>query len=162
MYKSAFYARRIGFVSKLSTFNQIANFQSRSFFNMQAIELYGTGQTPNPIKVAIFLEELGIPFKPIPVDIQKGAHKQEPFVALNPNGRLPAIHDPNTGVTLFESGAIIEYLVDTYDKEKKLQYETPQEKYITKSWLHFQMSGQGPYFGQVYYFKALHWEVCVS
>jgi glutathione S-transferase len=60
----------------------------------------------------------------------------------------------NKGITLFESGAIIEYLVETYDKENKLQpYTTAQEKYLSKSWLHFQMSGQGPYFGKFEYTK---------
>jgi glutathione S-transferase len=73
--------------------------------------------------------------------------KNEPYLSLNPNGQLPALEDPNTGIKIFESGAIFEYLIDTYDATKKLQYETPKEKYLTKSWLHFQMSGQGPYFG---------------
>lgn len=70
--------------------------------------------------------------------------KKEPYEKINPNGRVPAIEDPNTGMTVWESGAIIEYLVDTYDKSNKLSYgdKTP-EKYQCKSWLHFQMSGQG-------------------
>lgn len=62
------------------------------------ITLYGHGPTPNPIKVAIILEELGVPYKVIDgVEI-----KAEPFISLNPNGRLPAIEDPNTGFNLFE------------------------------------------------------------
>jgi glutathione S-transferase len=69
---------------------------------MQPIKLYGSGQTPNPIKVAIVLAELGIPFEVTEVSIRDGAIKKEPFISLNPNGRLPAIEDPNTGVTLFE------------------------------------------------------------
>jgi glutathione S-transferase len=69
---------------------------------MQPLILHGKGATPNPIKVAIVLEELKIPFTVHSVDISKGEHKQEPFISLNPNGRLPAIEDPNTGVTLFE------------------------------------------------------------
>jgi glutathione S-transferase len=69
---------------------------------MEPIILHGSGATPNPIKVAIVLEELKLPFTINEVNIQKGEHKQEPFVSLNPNGRLPAIEDPNTGVKLFE------------------------------------------------------------
>jgi len=124
---------------------------------MEPIILYEAGQTPNPIKVAIVLEELGLPFNVVPVSMKDGI-KKEPYISINPNGRLPSIEDPNTGVKLFESGAIIEYLVDTYDKDKKFQYSTPQEKWITKSWLYFQMSGQGPYFGQIPFFTLFHHE----
>ena len=69
--------------------------------------------------------------------------KKPPFEALNPNGRVPAIEDPNTGMTLWESGAIIEYLLETYDKDNKLSYTKAPEKFEQKCWLHFQMSGQG-------------------
>jgi glutathione S-transferase len=69
--------------------------------------------------------------------------KKDPFESINPNGRVPAIEDPNTGMKLWESGAIIEYLLETYDKENKLSYTKSPEKFETKCWLHFQMSGQG-------------------
>lgn len=59
-----------------------------------------------------------------------------------------AIVDPNTGLTLWESGAIIQYLEDIYDTEKKLTYDSMNDKYSLNQWLHFQVSGQGPYFGQ--------------
>ena len=65
---------------------------------------------------------------------------------------MPAFVDPNTGIKLWESGAIIEYLLDVYDEEKRLSYETWPEKYEQNCWKHFQMSGQGPYFGQVTWF----------
>jgi glutathione S-transferase len=91
------------------------------------------------------LEELNVPYEHKFLDLSK--IKSEPYESINPNGRVPAIEDPNTGVKIFESGAILEYLVETYDKEKKLSYESAQQKWSTKSWLHFQMSGQGPYFG---------------
>jgi glutathione S-transferase len=56
--------------------------------------------------------------------------------------------DPNTNLTLLESGAIIQYLEEVYDKEKKLTYDTLNERQLLNQFLHFQMSGQGPYFGQ--------------
>lgn len=61
---------------------------------------------------------------------------------------IPAIDDPNTEIKLWESGAIIEYLIETYDKENKLSFRSAPEKYLTSQWLFFQVSGQGPYFGQ--------------
>lgn len=110
------------------------------------VTLYSHAGGPNPWKVAIILEELGIPYETKFEDMS--TLKKEPFVKVNPNGRVPAIEDPNTGVTLWESGAIVEYLVQEYDKSEKLHYKTSPEKYITQQWLHFQMSGQGPYYGQ--------------
>jgi glutathione S-transferase len=96
---------------------------------------------------------------------------------MNPNGRVPAIQDPNTGITLWESGAIVEYLIDTYDKEQKLSINAFPEKYHLKQFLHFQVSliivklyeawlsdftsqssGQGPYYGQLAWFKVSHTE----
>lgn len=68
--------------------------------------------------------------------------KKEHFTTVNPNGRLPAITDPNTGITLWESGAIIEYLVETYDTENRLSYTSFPEKFHLKQFLAFQMSGQ--------------------
>ena len=67
------------------------------------------------------------------------------YEKVNPNGRVPAIEDPNTGITLWESGAIIEYLIEKYDTSKSLTYDTEPEKYHLKQWLYFQTSGQGPY-----------------
>jgi len=124
--------------------------------SLKPLVLYGHGPTPNPVKVAIILEELGLPFTVKGVAIAD--LKKEPFTLVNPNGRCPALEDPNTGITLWESGAIIEYLVETYDQDKKFQYTTPQEKWITKTWLHFQTSGQGPYFGQLAWFTFFHHE----
>ena len=63
---------------------------------------------------------------------------------------------PSTSLTRDKSGAIVEYLIETYDKECKLTYESPKEKFLLKSWLHFQMSGQGPYFGQSVWFQRYH------
>ncbi|KAF2093327.1 glutathione S-transferase [Rhizodiscina lignyota] len=100
----------------------------------QPIKLYVHVFGPNPWKVAIILEELGVRYDTISMDYAD--LKKEPFESLNPNCRVPAIEDPNTGIVLFESGAIVEYLVEI--------------------WLHFQMSGQGPYFGQSIHFQRFH------
>ncbi len=84
--------------------------------------------------------------------------KKAPFERINVNGRVPAIEDPNTDITLWESGAIIEYLQETYDKDNTFNYTSSPEKYLVKQWLHFQMSGQGPYFGQAAWFQRFHAE----
>lgn len=74
--------------------------------------------------------------------------KKEPFEAINPNGRVPAIEDPNTGATVWESGAIIEYLLETYDGAHTLSYTDTTDRIESRCWFHLQLSGQGPYFGQ--------------
>ena len=76
------------------------------------------------------------------------ALKEKPFTNLNPNGRAPAIEDPNTGLTIWESGAIVEYLIEQYDKDKKLHYDTLKERNLQRQYVAYQISGQGPYFGQ--------------
>ncbi|CAG8961591.1 hypothetical protein HYFRA_00006125 [Hymenoscyphus fraxineus] len=113
---------------------------------------------PNPWKVVLILEELSIPYEIVAFKFDDV--KRKPFITLNPNGRAPAIEDPNIGpdgLVLWESGAIIQYLVEQYDTEKKLTYET-FEKYKVNQWLMFQMSGQGPYYGQLGWFNVLHQE----
>lgn len=124
--------------------------------SLKPLILWGDGGI-NPTKVAVILFELKLPFnteKVLLADIKKPE-----YTAINPNGRLPALRDPNTGITLWESGAIIEYLIERYDTEHKLSFErdTP-EYYQTKQWLHFQMSGQGPYYGQASWFKMFEKE----
>lgn len=97
----------------------------------------------------ITLEELGIPYKRVEVEDLKS----EAFVKLNPNGRTPVITDPNNdNFTLWESGAIIEYLVETYDTLGSLTLEDRKDKWLLQQYLHFQMSGQGPYYGQAVWF----------
>ena len=97
--------------------------------------MYGKGG-PNLPKVAIILDELNIPkeIDPVPFsDVKKPA-----YLAINPNGRLPAIYDPNTDLTLWESGAIVEYLVDKYDPEHKLSFPAgSSDAYHAKQWLFF-------------------------
>ncbi|KXH51339.1 URE2 protein [Colletotrichum nymphaeae SA-01] len=118
------------------------------------IVLYGHSYTPNPSKVVMILEELKVPYEHIIIDL--AVVKEEPYLSINPNGRLPAIKDPNTGITLWESGAIVEYLVETYDDAGALSLASREDKFLLKQWLHFQVSGQGPYFGQLGWFKLFH------
>lgn len=132
---------------------------------MQPIEIYnGTGASgPNPWKVIFVLEELELPYTITWIPYKD--IKSEPYISLNPNGRLPAMIDSNTAVTLFESGAIMEYLVETYDTDHKVSYDenTPLgDRWLLRSWLHFQMSGQGPMFGQKMWFTNFHPEVDLS
>jgi len=64
--------------------------------------------------------------------------KKEPYDSINPNDRVPAIEDPNTGITLWESGAIIEYLVETYDKQHNISFAPgSKEYYEAKQWLYY-------------------------
>ncbi|KAI0191308.1 glutathione S-transferase [Astrocystis sublimbata] len=122
--------------------------------NLKPIKAYGAAG-PNPPKVISILEELGLPYEVQAVAITDV--KKPEYTAINPNGRLPAIYDPNTDLTLWESGAILEYLVETYDKEGKISFpKGSKESFITKQWLFFQATGQGPYFGQAVWFTRYH------
>ncbi|KAH6633858.1 glutathione S-transferase [Chaetomium sp. MPI-SDFR-AT-0129] len=124
--------------------------------DMKPIQLWGR-KGPNPPKVTMILEELGLPYEHVPIEFKDV--KQPEYLAINPNGRLPAIHDPNSGLTLWESGAIIEYLTERYDTDRKLSFEPgTTDAYHTKQWLYFQTTGQGPYFGQATWFKMYHHE----
>ncbi|KAJ8119597.1 hypothetical protein ONZ43_g3487 [Nemania bipapillata] len=110
---------------------------------------------PNPPKVIMILEELGLPYE---ISSTQFADVKGPaYLAVNPNGRLPAIYDPNTNLTLWESGAIVEYLIETYDKENKLSFpQGSNESFLTKQWLFYQTTGQGPYYGQAVWFTRYH------
>ncbi|KAI1821880.1 glutathione S-transferase [Xylaria intraflava] len=124
--------------------------------SLKPITVWGFLAGPNPLKVLMILEELGVPHehKLIPTEELKG----EAFLKINPNGRAPAIEDPNTGLTLWESGAIVEYLIEQYDKDCKFSYDTFTEKYLIKQWIAYQISGQGPYYGQGVWFSLIHQE----
>lgn len=122
----------------------------------QPITLWGKSG-PNPLKVEILLRELGTPYNVNPIPFSD--IKKPEYLAVNPNGRLPSIEDPNTGLTLWESGAIIEYLIEQYDKEHQLSFVPGSpEFYHAKQWLYFQTTGQGPYYGQLTWFKKFHLE----
>ncbi len=114
-----------------------------------------TWPTPNGHKVHIALEELGLPYKVIPVNIGAGDQFKPEFLALTPNHRIPAIVDPDgpggKRIELFESGAILIYLAE---KTGRLMPTDPLEHYTCLQWLMFQMGGVGPMFGQYNHFAA--------
>jgi GST-like protein len=116
------------------------------------LQLYSL-PTPNGVKVSIMLEEIALPYEVHLVDFNKDDQKTTEFLSLNPNGKIPAIIDPNgpdvKPLGLFESGAILQYLAE---KTGQLLPTDPARRYQTIQWLHFQMGGIGPMFGQVGYF----------
>jgi glutathione S-transferase len=124
---------------------------------MRPIVLYSHHAGPNPKKVIMVLEELKVPYEVKLLEFPE--MKQAAYEKINPNGLVPAIEDPNTGITLWESGAIIEYLVTKYDEKREISFPPNSlESYHAIQWLHFQASGQGPYFGQAVWFKIHHKE----
>ena len=109
--------------------------------------------TPNGVKVSIALEELGLPYEAHTVNISKNESWTPEFLSLNPNGKIPAILDPNgpggKSLALFESGAILLYLAETAGK---LLPSDPILRYEAIQWVFFQMAAIGPMFGQVGFF----------
>ena len=123
---------------------------------IKPIQVYGQAG-PNPRKVAIILQELSLPHETIQIPVEDV--KKPAFLAINPNGRIPAIHDPNTDLTLWESGAIVEYLIERYDTHHRLSFAPgTSDSYHAKQWFFFQATGQGPYYGQASWFKKYHHE----
>ncbi|WP_116091906.1 glutathione S-transferase N-terminal domain-containing protein [Sphingomonas crusticola] len=116
------------------------------------IQLY-SAPTPNGVKVSIALEEMEIAYEPHFVDIMQNESWTPEFLSLNPNGKIPAIVDPDgpggAPLGLFESGAILQYLAE---KSGRLLPADPARRYETLQWVYFQMGGVGPIFGQVGYF----------
>jgi GST-like protein len=116
------------------------------------IQLYSF-PTPNGVKVSIALEELGLPYEAHAVNIGKNESWTPEFLSLNPNGKIPAMIDPDgpggKPIGLFESGAILLYLTD---KTGKLIPADPVLRYETIQWVFFQNAFVGPMFGQVGYF----------
>jgi len=114
---------------------------------------------PNGWKVAFVLEELGLTYESKYLDFQAGEHKASEHTQYNPNGRIPSLVDHhNNDFAIWESNAIILYLVEKYDKEHKLTVTDEKEKFTLLQWLFFQASGQGPYYGQAFWFARLHQE----
>ena len=119
----------------------------------ELLQLYSLN-TPNGVKVSIFLEETGLAYEPHYVSFDTNDQLSPEFLTLNPNNKIPAIIDPNgpdgKPLALFESGAILIYLAD---KTGQLMPTNPSERYQTIQWLMFQMGGIGPMFGQVGFFN---------
>ena len=116
------------------------------------IDLYTWG-TPNGKKISVALEELGLAYRVIPVDITRNAQFAPDFLQINPNNKIPAIvdHDGPDGqpLALFESGAILIYLAE---KSGKLLPREGAARYTVLQWLMFQMGGFGPMLGQAHHF----------
>jgi len=116
------------------------------------LQLYSL-PTPNGVKISIMLEETGLPYEVHLVDILKNESWTPEFLSLNPNGKIPAIIDPNgpdgAPMALIESGAILIYLAD---KTGKLLPAAPALRYETIQWVFFQNAAIGPMFGQMGYF----------
>ena len=116
------------------------------------LQLYSSA-TPNGVKVSIMLEEAGLPYEAHYVDIGKDESWTPEFLSLNPNGKIPAIIDPDgpggMPMKLFESGAILHYLAE---KTGKLLPADPARRWETVQWVYFQMAAVGPIFGQVGFF----------
>ena len=117
------------------------------------LQLYSL-PTPNGVKVSIMLEETGLPYEAHLVDFGKDEQKTPEFLSLNPNGKIPAIIDPDgpggKPLPLWESGAILGYLAGKTDKMIPLD---PARMIETMQWVHFQASFVGPMFGQVGFFN---------
>lgn len=115
------------------------------------IQLYSF-PTPNGVKVAIALEELGLPYEAHRVSIADGDQKTDEFLALNPNSKIPAMIDPDgpngEPLALFESGAILSWLAE---KTGRLG-GTGARRWEVQAWLHWQIGGVGPFFGQMGHF----------
>jgi GST-like protein len=117
------------------------------------IEVYSWA-TPNGHKVHIMLEECGLPYRVIPVDIGRGDQFQSDFLKISPNNKIPAIVDPDgpdgQPMSLFESGAILLYLAG---KTGRFLPESTRGKYEVLQWLMFQMGSVGPMLGQAHHFR---------
>ncbi len=112
------------------------------------LKFYFNG-SPNPTKIALFLEEAGVPFQPMPVDTRKGEQFKPEFLAINPNGKVPVIIDGDA--TVFDSNAILLYLAEKTGKF--LPPNTPAARGQLLSWLMFVATGVGPFTGQAVHFK---------
>ena len=105
--------------------------------------------SPNPAKVALFLEEAGLPYELVPVDTRKGEQHAAAFTAINPNAKTPALVDGDA--TVFDSNAILLYLAEKTGRF--LPENTPAQRAQMHSWLMFVATGIGPYSGQCVHFK---------
>ncbi|WGV25030.1 glutathione S-transferase family protein [Halotia branconii] len=119
------------------------------------IDLY-TFTTPNGRKASIMLEEVELPYNVHKIDITKQEQFSPEYIAINPNSKIPAIADQETGITIFESGAILIYLAE---KTGKLLPTAQKKRFQVLEWLMFQIGGVGPMFGQLNHFKKFASEI---
>ncbi len=112
------------------------------------IDFY-TWSTPNGRKVSIMLEETGLPYTTHPIDISKDEQFAPDFLKIAPNNRIPAIVDNDNGLSLFESGAILQYLAQ---KTGQFWPAEGEAHWRVTEWLMWQMGGLGPMLGQVHHF----------
>jgi GSH-dependent disulfide-bond oxidoreductase len=103
--------------------------------------------SPNPMKVALCLEELGLPYEPVPVDVRRGEQFAPAYAAINPNGKVPAIEDG--GTTVFDSNAILLHLCESAGRF----LPEPAARGEMLSWLMFVATGIGPFSGQCVHFR---------
>ncbi len=136
-------------MNDLSSFPIAAKYPAK---HPERLQLYSF-PTPNGVKASIALEETGLPYEAHLVDILKNETWTPDFLALNPNGKIPAIIDPDgpggKPLGLFESGAILAYIAE---KTGKLMPADPAGRYETLQWVFFQVGGVGPMFGQLGFF----------
>jgi len=121
---------------------------------MPSLDLY-YWTTPNGHKITIFLEEIGLPYNLHPININTGDQFTPEFLAISPNNRIPALvdtlpHDSDEPLSLFESGAILEYLAD---KTGEFLPKSGAARYNVLQWLYWQMGGLGPMAGQNHHFS---------
>lgn len=107
--------------------------------------------SPNGLKIAIMLEECGLAYEIVPVDIANGEQFRQLYLALNPNNKIPTIVDRDTGISVFESGAILVYLAE---KSRKFLPMAPERRIEVLSWLFWQAAGLGPMAGQAHHFRS--------
>jgi GST-like protein len=112
------------------------------------IQLYTWG-TPNGRKISIMLEEVSLPYQVTPVDITSGEQFQPSFLEISPNNKIPAMVDDQTGISLFESAAILLYLAE---KTGRMIPDSGPDRWRVIQWLLWQTSGQGPMLGQAHHF----------
>jgi GSH-dependent disulfide-bond oxidoreductase len=112
------------------------------------LKFYFNG-SPNPTKVALFLEEAALPYEAMPIDTRKGDQFKPEFLAINPNGKVPVIDD--AGTIVFDSNAILLYLAEKTGKF--LPANTAKDRGPLLSWLMFVATGVGPFAGQAVHFK---------
>lgn len=112
--------------------------------------------TQNGWKLPILFEEMGVPYDWALVDFETGAQRSPEFLAINPNGRIPALIDRARGVTVAESGAILEYAATRFDSPLLPGPDEDLQLHLqVKQWLYWQVSGLGPAMGQAMYFQRI-------